>query len=44
MVIETLGGADYTGADCMGWMRHAGFTDTRVQHLHGPDSMVIGRK
>jgi SAM-dependent methyltransferase len=44
MLIETLGGADYTGADCMGWMRHAGFTDTRVQHLHGPDSMVIGRK
>jgi SAM-dependent methyltransferase len=44
MLIETLGGSDFTAADCMGWMRQAGFTDTRVQHLQGPDSMVIGRK
>lgn len=44
MVIETPGGFDYTGADCMGWMREAGFTDCRVEHLVGPDSMVIGIK
>ena len=44
MLIETPGGFDYTGADCMGWMKEAGFRDTRVEHLVGPDSMVIGIK
>jgi hypothetical protein len=44
MMIETHGGFDYTGADCMGWMRDAGFRETRVEHLTGPDSMVIGIK
>lgn len=44
MLIETRGGFDYTGADCMGWMKDAGFKDARVQHLIGPDSMVIGTK
>lgn len=44
MLIETPGGFDYTGADCMGWMGEAGFKETRVEHLIGPDSMVIGIK
>src|SRR6185436_9614860 len=44
MLIETPGGFDYTGADCAGWMRAAGFTSTRVEPLVGPDSMVIGIK
>lgn len=44
MLIETPGGFDYTGADCMGWMKEAGFTQTRVEYLCGPDSMVIGIK
>jgi hypothetical protein len=44
MLIETPGGFDYTGADCSRWMREAGFRDTRVEHLVGPDSMVIGFK
>jgi hypothetical protein len=44
MLIETPGGFDYTGADCIGWMKEAGFRDTRVEHLVGPDSMVVGRK
>ncbi len=44
MLIETPGGFDYTGADCIGWMREAGFRDCRVEHLVGPDSMVIGIK
>ena len=44
MLIETPGGFDYTGADCQGWMRDAGFRSTRVEHLIGPDSMVIGIK
>ncbi len=44
MLIETPAGFDYTGADCSNWMRAAGFSATRVQHLVGPDSMVIGIK
>ena len=44
MLIETDGGFDYTAADCMGWMLEAGFSDTRSEHLVGPDSMVIGIK
>jgi hypothetical protein len=44
MLIETPGGFDYSGADCVGWMREAGFRDTRAEHLVGPDSMVIGFK
>lgn len=44
MLIETPGGFDYTGADCEGWMKEAGFTSTRVEPLVGPDSMVIGIK
>jgi precorrin-6B methylase 2 len=44
MLIETPGGFDYTGADCAGWMQAAGFSTTRVEHLVGPDSMVIGIK
>jgi hypothetical protein len=44
MLIETPGGFDYTGADCIGWMKEAGFKDARVEPLVGPDSMVIGIK
>jgi hypothetical protein len=39
MLIETPGGFDYTGADCIGWMREAGFREAYVEHLAGPDSM-----
>lgn len=42
MLIETPGGFDYTGADCCGWMKEAGFKSTRVEPLVGPDSMVVG--
>lgn len=44
MLIETPGGFDYTGADCCGWLWEAGFRKTRVEHLGGPESMVIGIK
>jgi hypothetical protein len=44
MLIETPGGFDFTGADCQGWMREAGFKETRVEHLAGPDGMVVGVK
>ena len=42
MLIEARGGFDFTGADCSGWMRDAGFSDTRVVALAGPYSAVIG--
>jgi O-methyltransferase domain/Dimerisation domain len=44
MLIETPGGFDYTGADCVAWMKEVGFREARVEHLVGPDSMVIGIK
>jgi cyclopropane fatty-acyl-phospholipid synthase-like methyltransferase len=42
MLIETPGGFDYTGADCLGWLQEAGFRDTRVEHLSGAYSMAVG--
>lgn len=44
MLIETPGGFDYTGAECIEWMKAAGFRDAYVEHLVGPDSMVVGVK
>lgn len=44
MLIESPGGFDFTGADCQSWMRDAGFREAYVQHLVGPDSMVVGIK
>ncbi len=44
MLIETPGGFDFTGADCQGWMKDAGFRETAVHPLVGPDSMVVGYK
>ena len=44
MLIETPGGFDYTGKECVEWMRGAGFRAMRVEHLVGPDSMVVGIK
>jgi hypothetical protein len=44
MLIETPGGFDYTGADCVGWMKEIGFKEAYVEHLVGPDSMVVGIK
>lgn len=44
MLIETVGGFDFTGADCQQWMHEAGFSATRVEPLVGPNSMVIGIK
>ena len=44
MLIETPAGFDYTGADCRSWMRDTGFRESYVEHLVGPDSMVVGIK
>jgi SAM-dependent methyltransferase len=44
MLLETTGGFDYTGADCLGWVRDAGFREVRIEPLIGPHSMVVGIK
>lgn len=44
MLIETPGGFDYTGADCVAWMKEAGFREVRVASLGGVDSMAVGIK
>jgi SAM-dependent methyltransferase len=44
MLIETWGGYDYAGADCLGWMKDAGFRDCRVVTLPGNHGMAIGTK
>ena len=43
-LIETPGSFDYRGAECQGWMKAAGFGETYVEHLTGPDSRVVGIK
>ena len=37
MLIETREGFDFTAADCIGWMKDAGFAQTRLEHLVGPE-------
>jgi len=44
MLLVTSEGFVFTGAECSEWMRDAGFSEVRVEHLHGPDSMVVGIK
>lgn len=44
MLVETPGGFDYTGADGQRWMHEAGFRETRVEPLAGPDAMIVGIK
>jgi hypothetical protein len=44
MLIETPEGRDATGAEIQQWLRDAGFSETYVQHLAGPNSMAVGIK
>lgn len=44
MLVMTSGGFDFTGADCISWMREAGFREMKVQPLTGEWSMIIGKK
>ena len=37
-------GLDYAGADCIGWMRDAGFRTAQAANLAGPYVMVVGVK
>lgn len=44
MLVMTAGGFDFTGADCISWMRDAGFHDMRKELLTAEISMVVGIK
>ena len=44
MLIMTAGGFDFTGADCIEWMRETGFRDMHVEPLTSEQSMAIGLK
>jgi hypothetical protein len=44
MLIMTEGGFDFTAADCIDWMREAGFRDSEVHRLQGDKSMIVGLK
>jgi hypothetical protein len=44
MLIETPGGFDYTGAECLLWLQEAGFAEPYLERLCGPHSMAVGIK
>jgi hypothetical protein len=44
MLVMTPSGFDYTGADCLEWMREAGFRDMRIENLSIAHGMAIGWK
>jgi hypothetical protein len=44
MLIMTAGGFDFTAADCIGWMREAGFERTSVEPLALGLSMIVATK
>lgn len=44
MLIETREGFDYTGADATRWLEAAGFRQVRIEHLAGPDWMIVATK
>jgi hypothetical protein len=44
MLIMTAGGFDFTGAECIRWMREAGFHDVCSKPLPSEMSMIIGQR
>jgi O-methyltransferase domain/Dimerisation domain len=44
MLLESPGGFDYSGADCIGWMTETGFRDCTAEPLAEPVSVVVGYK
>ncbi len=44
MLIETVGGFEYTGAECMNWMRECGFQEMRVVLLAGAQMAVFATR
>ena len=44
MLLMTAGGFDFTMADCIAWLREAGFRDMRVEPLVAGHSMIVAKK
>jgi FAD/FMN-containing dehydrogenase len=44
MLLQTTGGFESTGADYRAWMQEVGFRKIYLEHLVGPNSMVVGIK
>src|SRR5262245_17457343 len=44
MLVMTAGGFDFTPADCIGWMRDAGFREMRTEPLVAHQSMIVAIK
>jgi hypothetical protein len=44
MLIETKGGSEYTAAECIAWLRNAGFAETRIEPLDKLHTAVAGFK
>jgi hypothetical protein len=44
MLLTSSGGFDFTGVDCVGWMREVGFRGIRIEPLTADQSMVVGIK
>ena len=44
MLVMTAGGFDFTAAECIAWMKDAGFRDARVEPLAADDVMVTATK
>jgi hypothetical protein len=42
MLVMTAEGFDYSGAECVDWMRDAGFHDMRIEPLAFDQSMIGG--
>ena len=41
MLLQTVGGFNYTSKECMSWIQAAGFSQTYVENLAGPCSMAV---
>lgn len=44
MLLSGPGGFNFTGAECIGWMRETGFCNIRIEPLTADQSMVVGIK
>ena len=46
MLIETVGGRNYTASEIQGWLKEIGFTDIRVVEFEaaGANGVVVGYK
>jgi SAM-dependent methyltransferase len=44
LMLQSATASHYTGGECEAWMTDAGFKDLRIEHLAGPEWMVVGIK